>query len=68
MPARTTLTVSGAGRDRLERVLRIPRAFADGAGILPGDKVTAWFGEVLVIVPRGVDASPLIKAMHEGGH
>ena len=63
MPATKTLKVSGTGHDRLERMIRIPRAFADGMGIFPGDSVTAYFGEVLLIVPAGVDASKILRTM-----
>lgn len=63
MPAKGRLKVSGVGHDRSERVIRLPRAFADGMGIFAGDFVTAYYGDLLVVVPEGVDARRVLHAM-----
>ena len=63
MPATRRIKVSGVGHDRSERVIRLPRAFADGMGIFAGDFVTAYYGDLLVVVPEGVDARRVLHAM-----
>jgi bifunctional DNA-binding transcriptional regulator/antitoxin component of YhaV-PrlF toxin-antitoxin module len=53
MPGKTERRVGTTGKDAASYTLVIPKAWAEGVGVRPGDPLTLVYDDALVVLPPG---------------
>lgn len=59
-------SVLAFGADKRQYAVTLPRAWADGVGLRPGNRVAVVYSDVLVVIPKDSSQARRVRSALEG--